>query len=211
MDHSKKSLRIIGMILGIFLCLLFVFIAYTRWKTADEQYQSTVQATNTVEKALTTEHGSEVSSVIENYHLQVGSFETRKNPERLSQLLTGPSLRLLQSTRSEDLEFWYIPKSVEVEGVRIIEYSSSQFKAIGCGTIYTDKVTPQGIVIESLPPREFRIIYVFTSEDNVWKLAASYNIIEPDDALREWEHTYDWAKEIIGDLSNYVYKKCDID
>jgi hypothetical protein len=167
--------------------------------------QKSLQATATAEMALTATYGSEVSNVIENFELQWYSFEAHVDPTIQSELATGAYLDYWGYARKGEAIYdepsWSIITFADVNYIRVLEYSSKRFKAVASVSRVFNDITPEGKVIQSLRPGGHCGIYVFTYEDDVWKLVGFF-LTEgpPQDVERDWRNAPDWLKDPIGDL-----------
>lgn len=191
---------------GILVILLSSFLVWARFKPDQNAYN--IQAAIDLEKELSQSHGEEVTWVIENFQSKWDSIEVLQNPELRKELAVSPYVdEFIEPTNDSmndeiicDTDECLIISSVNVEKVRVLEYSKDRFKAIGCATASIDKVTPKGELIDSLDPYDFTNIYVFVFDNGSWKLSGLYNLSIPQDAIRDWDFTPDWMKQIIGDL-----------
>ena len=207
--NKTNIIRLMVALVGTVLLLLaFVTLQGNRRtrKIEDEANQAIVAA----ERALTEAHGEEVEQAIERFISMEGSYDAIADPDILVDIATGPYLELLNFSKQqiEDSSSWLVTDSFTVDGVRVLEYDPDEFKAIGCGIVYINRVTPQGTVIKELPSRQFRNLFVFVKEDDTWKVAAGYGITDPKYSIAEWEYAEAWRKEAIGDLVSHVYKDC---
>ncbi len=100
----------------------------------------------------------------------------------------------------------YITTNIDLKEVRVLDYAPLQFKAVGCGQMNRDEVTPEGEQIRTLPGWTFKKIYVFNREDDIWKLAAVYDFTDPNGAIRDWSYVLDWERDLIGPLPDYVHE-----
>jgi len=186
--------------------LLILILAWTRFKPDPSVQYS--HATIDAELELTQSYGKEVAQKIENFQSNWDSLEVIKNPDLRKELAVSPFVDEFIMTASAsndnslicDTDECLVVSSVNVEKVRVLEYSEERFKAIGCATALIDKVTPKGEFIESLAPHDFTSIYVFVLDGGSWKLSGLYNVTIPQDAIRDWDFTPDWLKQILGDL-----------
>lgn len=185
--------------------LLFQLFACQGLFNSDTDHQTTpsdFQATAEAERVLIVEHGSEVRSQIENFESRWFSLEAHLDPGIQSELATGPYLEYFGNARQGaslyDEPFWLVTTAAVVGNLRVLEYSPERFKAVACSVETTDKMTTDGVFIESLPPLDICGVYVFVREDDKWKLAGFFNTADP----RDWNYAPNWLKEIIGDLPN---------
>jgi len=151
---------------------------------------------------LTIIFGEKARSVIEAFELTSGSLPVKLNRNMLSNLMTGELLA--RQLSGGEFSTHYITTSIELREVRVLEYSSLQFKAIGCGQKNLVEVTSGGAYIRTLPRWTFQKIYVFNREDDAWKLAAAYDFTDHDGAIRDWRYVLDWERDLIGPLPDYV-------
>jgi hypothetical protein len=165
------------------------------------------QATQEVEMFLTEAHGAEVRGVIENFTTKWSSLEAHNDPSIQSDLATEPFLSSAGYARLGEALYsrssWLVTKSAVVESVRVLGYSPERFKAVACVTELVDKIMTDGVFIESLPPQENRIVYVFVREDDTWKLSGAFNVTYSEDTWRDWQYVSEQLKETIGDLPDW--------
>lgn len=164
-----------------------------------------LQATATAEAALTTTYGPEVSSVIEDFELQWYSFEAHVDPSVQSELATGVYLDYWGYARMGkaiyDEPFWSVITFADVKHIRVLEYSPEHFKAVASVSRVFNDITPEGELVQSSRPGGRCGIYVFTREDDVWKLVGFFLTNgPPQDVKRDWHYAPDWLKDIIGEL-----------
>lgn len=185
-------------IILVFTCI--ILMACQSEKDVTISLQVTLQA----EQALTDSHGVEVGKAIENFESVWSSLNAHKDTSIQSGVATGVFLDYHGFARRGNAHyeepFWLVTKSVALENVRVVEYSLERFKAVACVTIEHDRVTIEGIVVESLPPYEKCGVYVFVYENDTWLLAGIFDTTMPDYVARDWNYAQDWLKEIIGDL-----------
>jgi hypothetical protein len=163
----------------------------------------------TPNQELNETYGKEVQELIDEYHLVAGSFPAKNYPDRLSEVVTDPFLtKLTPKSETPSLNGWVIVESVNIKNVNVLEHTSETFKAIACGRFNLYKVTTKGEFETALPPMEFKSLYVFLLKEGRWKLAVVYSIIDPDDAVAEWEYTDQEVRDLIGDISRYVHHDC---
>lgn len=162
------------------------------------------QVRQITEANITADQKEEAISVIEHFHMQVGSFEAQQDPSLLSEVLTGPLLEAqLIPLENQTRTSLYVTSGITLGEVRIPEYSSSRLISIACGSIYRNRVSSDGALIESLEPSSFKNIYVFIREDGIWKVAVSYSLADADTLFRDLEHAANWEKEYSDDLIAY--------
>jgi hypothetical protein len=164
-----------------------------------------LQVTATAEALLTETHKTEISRTIENLEIQWHSLEAHTNPGIQAEVATGPFLKCYGNARFGeaiyDEPFWLVATSAKVKNVRVLEYSSERFKAIASVARQVNKMTPDGVILESSLPAGRCGIYVFLREDDVWKLSGFFLTNPPlDDVVRDWHNAPDWLREIIGGL-----------
>ena len=153
-------------------------------------------------------HAEEITAAIENFHLIFDSLDIRINPENYSQILVGEYLnQMLANSGSLPGEI-YITDNVDVTGIRILDYSPSSFRVIGCITLQQSLISSDGKPIRSLPPKQAKWLYAFVLDDGIWKVAAHSRIDDTDLIVQYWENVSDWEKELFGDLSDFVNKPC---
>lgn len=163
------------------------------------------QATLTVVSTLTATYDAEARSAIEDYHRISGSLNARLNPEIYTQVATGPHLeRLLSFDIPEGDDPVYIVTGIELIEVRVLEYDEAHMKVVGCGTRYNGQTTVQGELVSSTRSTQFNVIYVFLWEDETWKLATGYTLIDRDAIRRDWAYVSEWEREAIGDIERYA-------
>jgi hypothetical protein len=165
---------------------------------------SSIQATAAAETSLTGMYGTEVRAAIENFETKWYSLEEHLDPEIQSQIATGEFLRQFGHTYNSSKPFGepygLLTKSAVVVSVRVLEYGPQRFKAVAGVVEQTDQVTPQGEFTKSLPFRKFCGVYVFLKEENIWKLAAFFDITDSNTVARDWENASVTLKPIVGDL-----------
>ncbi len=206
-DIDKRGVmkRSAWVVISLVLCLCLVFIWSGCKMDPSIQYSN---ATIDAELELTQSYGKEVAQRIENFQSNWDSLEVIKNPDLRKELAVSPFVDEFIMTASAsnnhslicDTDECLVVSSVNVEKVRVLEYSEERFKAIGCATALIDKMTPKGEFIESLDPYDFTSIYVFVLDGGSWKLSGLYNVTIPQDAIRDWDFTPEWLKQSLGDL-----------
>jgi starvation-inducible outer membrane lipoprotein len=156
---------------------------------------------------LTEQHGAEIAQTIEIAHSRLGSMEVHNNPSALSDILTGPYLNVYAPLIADNsqTENPILISSVNVYGIRVFEYSSENFTAVGCGTYYADQVTSTGEFIKSMPTYDFRTLYMFVKEEDVWKIALEVGL---NSAYDDWVYAADWERELVGDIELYMDADC---
>ncbi len=171
-----------------------------------------IQATYEAETTLTGKYGAEVRGAIENFEKKWFSREEQLDPGIQSEIATGNFLRTFGHTEDKAKPFGepfgLVTQSAVVVGVRVLDYSLERFKAIASVIKQTDEVTPEGEFKKARPYRKFCGVYVFLREDNLWKLAAFFDITDLDHLDRDWSLAPPDLKETIGDLPssdcNYI-------
>jgi hypothetical protein len=189
---------------GLYLLLCLLIAACGR---QTEEERATAEAVRT----LTELYGDEARTAIETLQMVSGSLEADRDRSILSEVLTGPYLEDRLSSGMYDEVF--VTQSMDLQEVRVLEYSPTQFKAVGCGILNIDEMTIEGEYIRTLPRRDFRGVYAFVREDEKWKLAASYSFMDVDGALRDWPSVWDWQKEYLGDVPSIIHEhsNCGMD
>jgi hypothetical protein len=171
-----------------------------------------VQLTADAENKLTIDHGEEVRSAIGKFETNWLTLASIRNPSLQSEIATGKYLEYFGVAREGksifDEPFWLITKSATVTSVRVLEYNADQFKAIACVKSLVIKTNTNGKIMDYLPPHDFRGIFIFSRENNVWKLSDYLETTNPDNALYTWDTTPDWSKKLIGDFSTEVDQDC---
>jgi hypothetical protein len=167
---------------------------------SSEQMKATVEA----QEALTTTYGIEVQSIIENFQAKWQSIDAHKNSSIQANLATGPYLDYWGYARMGkgiyDEPFWLTTRSVEIKNLQVIEHGPERIKAVARVVTLSDKITPAGKFIQSNLSSESCGLYVFVRKDNLWKLAAGFDMTRPQDVERDWAREPDWSKQLIGDL-----------
>jgi hypothetical protein len=200
----------LGCIIILLVCLV---AAWALWQEFDVQITDNptdYRATDDIERALTETYGDEVREAIERFESGRSTVETHRNPDTLSEYFTGPFLEYMRDLDLEDNEPpWWVIGYVNVEGVRVLEYTPQRFKAIGCGLWYNGLVLPEGELYDTLRPWHFQNLYVFASEDDVWKAVTFIDIRDiRQNYYRDWTYVPDWEKEALGDVTLYFYRDC---
>ncbi|MCC7446356.1 MAG: hypothetical protein IT324_03020 [Anaerolineae bacterium] len=163
----------------------------------------TTQVDQGIEPTLTALYGNEVKSIIEQHHLKYGSLPVQQNPNRLSEVTTGPLFDQLIATYTGKPPY-LITKGIKIVEVRVLEYTPAQSKAIACGTWTINWLEPNREIGQSDYDRSFRLIYVFVREILVWKLAAVWDFTDYSTLYRDWEYATQQQKDYIGDLLSYA-------
>jgi hypothetical protein len=165
---------------------------------------SAARATTEAETTLTGMYGAEVRTAIENFETKWFSREDHLDPKVQREIATDEFLRSLEHTYDNTKPFGepygLVTKSAVVVSVRVLEYSPDRFKAVAGVIEQVDEVTPEGELKQSLPYHKFCGVYVFLQEENVWKLAAFFDITNSDIVAREWDYAPGTLKLILGDL-----------
>jgi hypothetical protein len=104
--------------------------------------------------------------------------------------------------------FWLITSAATIRSVRVLQYDADHFQAVGCISKQIEKITTEGLLIESLPIYDFRGVYVFVRESGIWKLSGFFNTTDPNKALKDWDYAPEWLKQILGDLPSLIDKNC---
>jgi hypothetical protein len=194
--HSVNPKSLLHLLLG------FALLCTSCGPVLSEQERAAILATKAAETSLTSAHGTEARSAIENYEAEWMSLEAHKNPTTQSRLATGGYLWYWGYARMGekvyDEPFWLITKSATVTNLRVLEYSPDRFKAIASVKGSTDKITPKGEFIESLPKPEYCLLYLFIREDGAWKVADLFDITSRSEIERDWANNVAWEKEVLG-------------
>ena len=197
-------------ILAIVFCAVAAAGVYLFLDSLSEYSREEIEATVQAAEALTSVHGTEARQAIENYKQNVGSLEVWRNPDIRKELMT-EKLFLSSPPRDPDSSpYWLVIKSVNVDHVRVLEYSPDRFKAVAClTTVYEERNPSDEKLLDTYPASEHCAIYVFVSEEGNWKLAASFNTTDPNHIDRDWGFLPDWIKEEIGELpyDPYMYRE----
>lgn len=191
---------IVVMVVFLLACILTI-------QLNDSLLNPQPQEKDEVVQTLTMLHEDEARSAITVYFTKVGSPEFRNDTERLSEIATGYFLTQLILTAPTSSFFSF--HNVNVEEVRVLEYTTDTLKVIGCGTHDIDEVTLAGDFIKSIPLRDFRGIFVFMKENRTWKLADAYDFMDINGGLRDWEYVSEQRKETIGKLPIYISQHYD--
>lgn len=156
-------------------------------------------------ETLTSNHADEVKAMIESYYMRSGSLETLHNPSQLAQVAMGPLLETLsQFSPPESGQTLYVTRTVSITQVHVLEYTSSNVKAIGCGRLEQDEVTYEGEYIRSSNPFTLVNIFAFVREDGTWKLFTMYGFGDTKSAIRDWDYVSDEEKQVLGDLNSTI-------
>ncbi len=159
--------------------------------------ESTIEA----ERQLTAQHGQEVSRLIIDFERKAGSLDRHYNNDMLTEITTGPFLEYLARFEPEKESYWLITTNVQIEHIRVLEYSPNRIKAVACMMREIEERTAiTGEWIKSYSPNEICVLYVFSLENKVWKVAAVFNTTDPTKIDRDWTYAPDWLREVIGEL-----------
>jgi hypothetical protein len=205
--NARQILAIVSAVSIFALCVSWciTFEASVRPKSTPESVRATWEA----ETLLTEVHGAEVGKAIEDFWSTWGSLEARRDPGIQSQVATGPFLERMGYADPDDpiydnAPFWTITESASVQSVHVLEWKRGRrFKAVACVTKQTDEITKEWVFLKSLPPREFRGVYVFVRKDDTWKLSGFFDVTDRDRSWRDWDYAQEWLKEIIRDLPEW--------
>ncbi len=140
----------------------------------------------------------EASNVIVNFETLWLSEQSHRNPSSQAELATGEYLDRLgyaNSNIQNEIE-WLVTDEAKLESLKLIEYDEQRFKAEACVITSGRRIRPNGDFIGLFSNVRVCGIYVFIKTDNKWKLLGFLNNMDP----RNYEHTPDWLKEIIGDI-----------
>ncbi len=182
----------------LMLCLAFLSACISLSKK-DASMESTIEA----ERQLTEQYGEEVSLLIIDFERKKGSLERHNNNDMLTKIATGPYFEYLAQLDSENEPYWLVTTSVDIEHIRLIDYSPNRIKAIACMIREIEERTPvTGEWIKSYPPNEICVLYVFSLVDETWKATAVFNTTDTETIDRDWAYAPDWLKGVIGKLPN---------
>jgi hypothetical protein len=95
---------------------------------------------------------------------------------------------------------WSGTRSVDIKNLQVLEYGTERIRAVARVVILSDKITPDGKFMQSNLSSESCGVYLFVRKDNLWKLAAGFDMTRPQDVERDWAREPDWSKQLIGDL-----------
>ncbi|HRF98310.1 MAG TPA: hypothetical protein PLZ51_24045, partial [Aggregatilineales bacterium] len=137
-------------------------------------------------EALATIYDEEVSAIIENFELVYGSFEVKTNPSNLLDIVTQAYSEKIEAYQPVDTV--YVTDHILIKEIRVLDYSPSRIKAIGCGFIEASEQTLDGHPIRTFSRRFFQKIYVFEYENMIWKLATAYDFTDNDGGIRDWAY-----------------------
>ena len=163
---------------------------------------------NAKQLELTQAHAEEVTQAIENFHRVFGSTDRRKRPENYSQILTGQYLDQVLSDEFVETEEIIVTENVEVTGLRLLDYSPTFIRVIGCSTLQQSLFSTSGEHLKSFLPREVRWLYAFVLDDGVWKVAAQTYIGDTDLLAQNWENVSNWEQDLLGDLADFIDRPC---
>ncbi len=182
----------------LILCLAFLSACVSSSKK-DASMESTIEA----ERQLTERYGKKVSLLIIDFERKNGSLERHNNNAILTEIATGPYFEYLVQLDSENEPYWLVTTSVDIEHIRLIDYSPNRIKTIACMIREIEERTlVTGEWIKSYPPNEICVLYVFSLVNKTWKVAAVFNTTDPETTDRDWAYAPDWLKEVIGELPN---------
>jgi hypothetical protein len=218
MHPGKKNIPKILLILvlgfSVFLVIIILIAGYLIWNAPpfDSRTPSQIEATLEAERFLTKTYGKEVQEVIGQFETNWFSYEAHKNPSMQSELATEQFLNYwgFQSRGKAiyDEPFWLITKSAVVTQIRILEYHADRFDAIAHVSEDIDWITPEGKLIQTVPLYHSCGLYVYTREDEKWKMAAYFNATDTTNLDRDWDEAPDWLRQTIGVLPIEALKDC---
>jgi len=191
-------------IISLFVILLLLLgIGYIAISSIQIKRDS-LENTRAIEEILRESHEKTAVSAIYRFETTWMSLDAYRNPEVQARVATGPFLeqmRFKQEVGSfNTLEYWQVTKAVTITSVSVYEFTPTKFRTGACVNRNMDRVTPQGVFLESVTHQGVCIIYVFIWEQNNWMLAGAFNTTMRDTAARDWHQLPDWLKEIIGEL-----------
>lgn len=167
------------------------------------------QASRMTEYKLSVLYLDEAVMAIERFHVIFDSYEAHNNPDIYSQILTGRYLDEYKRSNRSSLNSIIVTESLEVNGLRILEYTDNRMRVIGCSTLLQARMNlTDELTIRAFRPRMVRWIYVFEREDSYWKVATHSYIGDADLIVENWSNVEDWRKEIIGDPTDFIRKPC---
>jgi hypothetical protein len=160
---------------------------------------STNTPTTTPTKITFTENEiREASTVIVDFETLWLSEQSHRDPVFQAELATGEYLDRLgyaNSNVQSEVE-WLVTGAAKLESLQLIEYNQQRFKAEACVITSGRKIRPDGTFLGLFSDVRVCGIYVFVKTENKWKLLGFLNNMDP----RDYEHTPDWLKEIIGEV-----------
>jgi len=153
---------------------------------------------------LTQQHEQEVSMIVKQFELAWGSLEAYLDPStRQGLVITGYFDSQIGSLDQKALfseEFGVVYENIEINHIRILNYTPQQIKLVACIQVTGSYVRPDRSVIISFSNIEQCAIYVFYQQDSQWKLAGKLDTTVPDNVGRDWDLASRELKEIIGTL-----------
>lgn len=155
--------------------------------------------TNTPTKVSFTENEiQDASNIIVDFETLWLSEQSHREPAFQAELATGEYLDRLgyaNSNVQNEVE-WLVTDAAELESLQLIEYDQQRFKAEACVIKYGRKIRPDSTFLDVFSGIRVCGIYVFVKSENKWKLLGFLNSMDS----RNYEHTPDWLKEIIGEV-----------
>ena len=203
---NHKFLILTIVVLAIFSGVACI-VAFVVFSNRELTRRAHLQATATAEAVLTEMYGAEVSQIIENFELKWHSYEAYIDPNVGTEVATDPFFHARGYAKFGEAIYdwptWSVITSAQVSKIRVVEYTGNRIKAVSLvGRIFSD-VTPEGVVVEAKRPNGICGVYVFSREDNMWKLKAFFNTAgNASDIEREWQNSA-WLREIIEELPSY--------
>jgi hypothetical protein len=150
----------------------------------------------------------EVSDVIENFEVKWHSLEAGKEPEILSDIVTGryleQRLKMAQDPFPAQGE-WLVVVSAVMKRLQIYEFESKRFKAGACLEEVRNYVNFDGDYLRPVSHGESCGIFVFVPNAGTWKMAGFFYTNLPYSAIhRDWSQLPVWLKDIMGELPDDV-------
>lgn len=203
--NTRQRLRALAITLLLVSCIAcgaaFYVIVFTRPKPTPESL-----ATQEAETLLTEMYGETVRNAVKNRWLIAHSLEVDQDPAIRSQVETGRWLEYwsVPPGAGDTEPFHLVTKSVSVGKVRVLEYEPERrFKAVVCIVKQNAEVTPEGELLQLLPPEARQGVHVFLYEDDTWKLAGYFETTDYENSIRDWWYAPEWLKEIIQELPDW--------
>ena len=199
----------------IFLIVIFLVIINFLFSGCSVCITDCVEInSNENEIILTNLYADDVSRIIENFYSQWMLFEKNERPDLMYTIAASNFVNeFMQPKETSSFLSPNLTSSVRnsiskvnVNRIRVIDYSSSRFRAIGCLSFYWN------LPDETSETKQFdeTILFVFEKSDGHWKLSGMLNISNTKDALRDLDYSPEWLKQVIGELP-YDNLTCDIE
>ena len=210
-NSTKKFKKKVQYFIFFFIVICFVLslFAFLNW----EQTRTTLKKTEEIETLLTEEHMAEAKKAVQHFEASWMGLEMHKNPKYYyEELITGPLLRsYINQLNFQSENVWLIPFQTDIMDIRVVEYDDQNMKVIACLDQRIKGVDHSGTAIEEYPLRRIIMFYVFVKDGESWKVGNFLDITDPKQALQDWDFMPKDLKDITGDISSIVYKKCQIE